>query len=267
MLRPAILVLLLAPSAAWAGAWTLERGRSSVFITSEFTYGDHGFDVDGNLINVPEYQKFTLRTTVEYGVRDWLTGIGKAELKEETRYETIVFDSVFFRPLERIDIRGQQTFGSVAGGARVRLYNAPSWVFSAEALASSGGFDSYGITDENDQPSIEGRALVGIGGEIAGRPVFADVQAAYRTFFDDDAADEVKLDVTLGAKILPNWLILAQTFTTYRTDGDSHHTKLVGSVVRDINERLSVQLGGGGTVYGKNALQEWTGNLSLWWNF
>lgn len=267
-MRPVlVLAVLFAPTAALAGAWTLERGETNAFITSEFSYGDHGFDRNGNLVSVPDYQKFTLRGTVEYGVRDWLTGIGKAELKEETRYSTITTDSVLFNPPAPVTVREQVTFGAVSGGARVRLYKAPRWVFSAQAMVASGGFQSTGIADDTDSPSVEGRVLFGIGDTVMDRPVFADVQAAYVAYTDAAVDDEVKVDVTLGAQMLPNWLILAQSFTTYETGGDSHHTKLEGSVVRTINERLRVQLGGGGTVYGKNAVQEWGGKLSFWWRF
>lgn len=267
MLRVLLVLAVLAPGAAHGGAWTLERKQTNLFVTSQFSYGDHGFDDDGNLVSVPDYQKFTLRTTVEHGLRDWLTGILKAELKEETRYETVRFNSVRFEPPPPVVVKDQVTFGAVEGGARARLHKAPKWLLSGQLLAASGGFQTTAVRDENDSPSLEGRVLFGYGDTVMERSVFVDVQAGYRAYLDRDVEDEAKLDVTLGAQVLPRWLVLAQSFTTYTIDGDSHYTKLEGSVVRDVNERLRVQLGGGGTALGKNAIQEWTGKLSLWWTF
>lgn len=96
---------------AHAGAWTLKRGETQSFLVSSFTYGDHSYDADGNLVEVPEYRKFELTTTIEHGIRPWLTAIAKGELKAETQEVAIGSDA---EP-------DQRTFGSVAAGARVRI--------------------------------------------------------------------------------------------------------------------------------------------------
>lgn len=265
---PAILLLVMVPVQAVAGAWTLERGRTNAFVTSSFTYGDHGFDDDGRLVTVPEYRKFNLQGVVEHGVRDWLTAIAKGELREETVYETVSSGSILFDPtVSTTTVPMQRTYGSVAGGARVRLHKAPRWVVSAEALGSSGGFDTAGTAAASDSPAVEARALFGFGHQLFGRPVFVDAQAGYRARLSDDEPDEVLLDLTLGAQVLPRWMALAQTFSTFETSGGTHYHKASGSIVRKINDHLSVELSANATVYGRNALQEVGGKLGFWWSY
>lgn len=207
---------------ALAGAWTLEQGEAKLFVTSSFTYGDHGWDENGNLVEVPEYRKFELGTSLEYGFRPWLTLLARGELKEE-RVEEVIDPGEFAAPAS--------TFGAVAGGARVRLWTASHWVFSTELTAFSGGFDTLGTTEPTNGAAVEARANVGFGHALFERPVFADFSTGYRYRLDDEEPDEVKVDVTVGARVLPRWTVLAQSFSTFQADGGSHHHKVSGSVV------------------------------------
>jgi len=59
--------------AAWASAWLLPPGDGQIITYSAFSDSTRAFDGHGNLIPVPDYQKFELGTYVEYGVTDWLT--------------------------------------------------------------------------------------------------------------------------------------------------------------------------------------------------
>ncbi|MEM6761999.1 MAG: hypothetical protein AAF615_03905 [Pseudomonadota bacterium] len=266
--------LLLLASDALAGAWTVKPGETKVFTASTFTYGNHGFDENGKLVAVPDYQKFTLNSAVEYGVRSWLTGLVKAELREERGYGELYrdrFPNPIFdpgQPTVRVYYgERSDSFGAVAGGARVRLLNGAHSVLSAEGLVASGGVDTNGAGAPSDGPFVEVRGLVGTGHTLAARPVFANVEAAYRYRFDADDADEVLVDVTLGAQVLPRWMLLAQSFSTYEVDGNSHYTKVGASVVYQVKPKLALELGGLATVYGKNAIQEFGGKLGFWWTY
>lgn len=243
-------------TSAIAGAWTLQRGETRTYVTSSFTYGDHGFDENGDLVAVPEYQKLNLSAALEYGMRPWLTAIVRGEMTDET-LETEVEPGL-------LDSQ-RKTFASIAGGARVRLYQGPMWVASAEVTAFSGGFTTAGDGEVSDSPGVEIRALGGIGGDVYDIPVFADAQLAYRAEFDKDQSDEIKLDLTVGAQVLPNWMILAQTFSTFQTDGEAFYHKLSGSVVRRVTDRLRVEVGGTATVAGKNAIRELGAHIGFWW--
>ncbi len=276
-MRAGVVILIacvLGAAPALGGAWTLDRGRTSTYVASTFTYGDHGFDDDGKLVKVPEYQKFLLSGTLEYGVRPWLTAVLKGELREERALDAVYttrLPSPLFDPTEVTDVtfydRAARSYGAAGAGARVRLLQASPWVVSGEMLLGSGGLDSAGLGAPSDGPYLETRALVGASRTILGRSAYADIALGYRHRFREDDSDEVLFDVTLGTQVLPRWMALAQTFTTVEVDGDTYFTKASGSVVYTFNERLSIQAGVLGTVHGRNAVQELGGTLSFWWEF
>ena len=257
-----VLAFVVAATAAIAAAWTLEKGRTQTFVTSSFSFGDHSFDGNGKLITVPEYRKFELSASLEYGVRPWLTAIAGAEMRED-RVDEIVQPGVI-APVPH-------TFGSVSGGARARFaqgtMGATAWVASAQATASSAGMDTSGLGDPSEGPAVDGRLLFGMSRTLLGKPVFADVQAGLRHRFREGEADEVHIDLTLGAQVLPRWMVLAQTFSTIEVGGDASYHKVSGSVVRTMTERLKVELGASTTVAGRNALKETGGRLGFWWSF
>ena len=257
---------------AVSGAWTLERGETKAFVTSSFTYGDHGFDDDGELIQVPEYQKFTLDAALEYGLRPWLTAIVRAELLEERTYGLIWRDTsedIFFRDGSAVDsfVYGEETnsTGAVAGGARVRFIHGDHYVASVQGLAATGSIDSAGNGVPWNGPYVEARALAGISGAIAGRHTFFDAQAGYRFRLESDDVDEVVFDLTVGAQVLPRWMILGQTFSTLEVDGETHFTKGSASIVYTLNDHLQLHAGALGTLFGRNAVRELGGQVGFWW--
>lgn len=269
-----VLLLMLSPGAAVAAAWTLPQGEARSYTTSTFTYGNHGFDDDGNLVKVPEYRKFTLNTAIEYGIRPWLTAIVRGELRQEH-----VFGEVYREPFDNpIFVEGRsgprvvygyqpQTYGFVLGGARMRVLEGSRYVASLETIASTGGFDSAMLGAPSDGPFLEARALLGAGRPLLGREVFANAEAAYRWRVDTQDRDEVVFDMTLGAHVGPRWMALAQTFSTFEVDGNVHYTKAAASVVYRYNERLQLEFGGVATVLGRNAIQEFGARAGVWWSF
>jgi hypothetical protein len=259
MLRVLVaLAAVLAAVAARAGPWTLDEGQGKAFVTSTFTYGDHGFDDDGDLIEVPAYQKFELTAALEYGMRPWLTLIARGALREERANDNVTPTVV--APVSR-------SFGSVAGGARVRLHRGEGWVASAQGTVMSGGFDSTGSTATSDGPAAELRALAGVSRSVMGRPVYAAVETAYRARFETGDPDEVKVDVTLGARVLPRWLLLARSHSTFETGGDAHYHKVGGSIVYSVRERLRLEAGALATVAGRNAVRELGGRIGFWYEY
>lgn len=254
--------LLPVATAALSAAWTLEKGRTQTFVTSSFTHGDHGFDADGNLITVPEYRKFELTAVLEHGVRPWLTAIALGELTQETSDEFVPPDDL---------VTPTRAFGSVGGGARVRIASREvgpaATVVSTQATAFSGDTDTSGLGGVSEGAGIDMRILVGASGTIRGRPVFGDLQVGFVKRFATGDEDEVKVDATLGARLTPKWMVLAQGFSTFAADGTQSYHKLSGSVVRQVTPRLEVEVGAYRTVAGRDALQETGGRLGVWFTF
>ncbi|MEM7694939.1 MAG: hypothetical protein AAF318_10840 [Pseudomonadota bacterium] len=266
-----LLVVFLAPAASWGDAWTIKRGRTLTFVTSTFTYGNHSFDANGKLVKVPEYKKFNLTASGEYGVRDWLTALVKTELRTEHAYGLVsraFFQNPIFGGVSQ-DVFDHQTktYGSLAGGARVRVLDGGPVVASVEVLAGTGGLDTLGAQAASDGPFVEARAQMGVGRDMFNTPFFASAAAAYRYRMEADDSDEILLDVTVGADVLPHWTLLAQSFTTIETEGDAFNTKVSAGVVHQVSKRLKVQASGLATVAGRNTIQEFGGSLGFWWAF
>ena len=120
--------------AAWASAWLLPPGDGQIITYSAFSDSTRAFDGHGNLIPVPDYQKFELGTYVEYGVTDWLT------VSAAPAYDRV-----------QTPVPGQSYtgVGESEVAARVGLYHTDSAVLSVQAGLRSPGasFDSLGPLD------------------------------------------------------------------------------------------------------------------------
>lgn len=267
-----LLLLILSASRASPGAWTLDSGETRTYTTSSFTYGNHGFDDDGKLVKVPEYRKFTLNGALDYGVRPWLTAVLRGELRQEYGYGEVqrlpFVDPIFVEGQTRTRVvYGHRTmnYGNLAGGARFRVLERDHYVGSVEGVASTGGFDSLGTGAPSDGPFVEARALFGIGRPFSGRHLFLNAEAGYRARLEADDKDELVLDLTVGAQVLPRWMVLGQTFSTFEVAGDVHYTKGGASAVYEINDRMRLEIGAVATLHGRNAIQELGGKIGVWW--
>jgi protein XagA len=116
--------------------------------------------------------------------------------------------------------------------------------------------------------SLELRGQAGRSIDILGMESFVDAEAAYR-FYAGNQPGEWRLDLTMGARPVPNLLLMLQSFTSI-TNGSSKFghvswTKLQPSFVYNITPQWSVQIGGFVTVAGVNAGRE-LGPM-LWYRF
>jgi hypothetical protein len=156
----------------------------------------------------------------------------------------------------------------------MRLVQADPWVLSAQStVLVPGGFDETdpAMTGHTD-PELDVRGLVGYSRPVGDWPAFLDLQLAQRLRLSDPP-DESRVDVTLGVRPRPAWLLLAQSFNVIsQGNGGSgfasyHYSKLQLSTVFDLTPSLSVQVGGTTTYAGHNALQENALLLALWHRF
>jgi hypothetical protein len=241
--------LMAAPTAAFAGAWTLDAGTGQAVVTWSFSRADKGFDAGGNILSAPRYDKSELQALLEYGATDRLTlilwpglqhvGIGAPNSVERTG------------------------LGYTEFGARYRLLRGDSWVFSTQTtLRVPGTLDRFnpaavGYTD----PEFDARALFGYSFSAGPYPAFFDLQVAQR-FRSGAPPNEFRADATLGVRPGPNWRLLAQSFNVISEGaGDPpfpsyNYHKLQMSVVYDVTPRWALQVGAVTTYAGRNALQE-----------
>lgn len=252
--------LMASPTAAFAGAWTLEAGQGAAVVTGSSSQADKAFDTSGNLQSVPRYSKTELQALFEYGVTNWFT--------------------LMLAPsLQRVTIGGpfesqRNGLGYTDFGGRVRLTGGDSWVLSAQTtFRMPGTFDksnpaAIGYTD----PEIDLRGLFGYSFAAGAWPAFLDVQVAQR-FRLGGPPDEFRTDVTLGFRPADRWLVLAQSFNVFSEGAGDFanpsyaYSKFQLSAVYALTPALSLQFGGYTTYWGRNALQENGLVVGAWYKF
>jgi protein XagA len=247
----------LAPSAAWAGAWTLPQGQGQVI---ETLYGWGGAGAPYGGAAAPNESKFGSQTYVEYGLTNGLTALGNVGL---IRYA-----------LSAPSKDAYLGFDYSGAGLRAKLWSNDAWVFSLEANAYvSGARDAGRPAQAGDTgPEADLRAEVGRNLTLFGAPAFLEAEAGYR-FRNQGPPGEWRGDLTLGVSWTPRAQILAQAFNTLSNgagapgfDAWEQHIAQI-SVVYRLDDRWSVQLGGFGSVYHRNTNSEYGALLAVWRRF
>jgi hypothetical protein len=252
----------LAPAGpAVASAFLMPAGSGEVLTTALFSGTTRAFDAHGHLVPVPSYDKFELSSYIDYGLTDWLTVIAQPSL-----------DYAHAGGPEPSSFTG---LGKGDFGAAVRLYRSDSVAIAFQAVAEtpSVAARSYVAPAFIGDHSWDGdfRLLLGNGFSIAGLPAYTDIEAGYRVR-GGGWANELRLDLTLGVRPVPQLLVMLQSFAAYATTAGplwprDAWWKLQGSVVYDISAAWSLQLGLFGTVAGLNAGREFGPLAGLWYRF
>lgn len=253
------LLALVLPAPAWASAWTQPQGQGQIIVTGVYSNSTRGYDSDGNTIDIGDYEKVEAYVLAEYGLTDELT--------------LIVNPS--FRHVGIEGPGGNTTgLGYTEIGARYRIAEGNGWVVSLQGTARIPGTkrrDSLAQVGNTDA-EYDLRALVGHGFRLGGMDAFMDIQGSYR-LRDGDPPNEYRADITFGIRPAERVQLIAQSFNTI-SDGAGegvfpsyryHNAQL--SVVYDLDERLSLQLGGIATLGGENALRERGVIAGLWYRF
>jgi len=251
--------LVAAPAPA---AWLEQAGRGQVISTLTYSLSDRRFDGSGDLGGAPDFRKLEFSPYVQYGltpdamlvVQPSVQRLSSERAGGTARTAGLHDTEVGMRvPLRRFE---DGSIVSVQPLVRLPLGYDPD---DDPALGSG-------------HPDGELRLLGGTKLDLAGLPAFADGQVAYRARLGDPA-DELRLDLTLGATVAEGWLVLAQGLNTLgvgaagdRAEKFRSH-KLQGSVVRRLAEDLSVQVGALRTVAGARTGRETAVLLSVWWAF
>jgi hypothetical protein len=245
---------LAAPSAAYAGAWTLPQGQGQIIQTLSGWLGWGSPAPDGG-----REDKVETQTYVQYGLTDRLTIIG--ELSAE-RYALSAPKDVY---------AGLDTTGA---GLRARIWSNDAWTFALEATAFYGGATDASRPAQagGAGPAADARALLGHNLTLYGFPAFIDAEAGYRVRTEGPPS-EWRADLTLGVDWTPRAQILLQTFNTISqgpgTGGfpawEAHKGEL--SLVYALDDKWAVQVGGFGTIWRRNATSEYGAIVAIWRKF
>jgi len=254
-------VLLAAPTAAFAGAWTLPQDTGQWLAGLTAGAATNYFD-NGGLTPTPRYNKVEAQLLIEYGLTDRLTAIVDPGLQH--------IDIAAPIDAERTGL------GYTEFGARYGFFEDQNWVVSGQATLRLPG------TTDASNPAAVGytdveadfRALIGHNFSIGAAPAFFDLEVAQRER-TSGLPNEFRADATFGVKVLPQWLLLAQSFNvisegagnTLYDGGSYEYYKLQLSAVYSLAPTWQLQGGGYMTYAGRNALQENGAIFGIWHQF
>jgi hypothetical protein len=253
---------LFVGGAAHGGAWPMEEGRGQAISTLTIDAADSAFGADGEASLEADFQKLESSTFIEWGLTPRLTLVAQP-----------VVQSLATRSPDGA-AEEATGFASSQIGARWLLARGAGGVLSVQgALIAPGTGENLVFARFGDGgPAAEARLLAGHGWGGERRGVFVDGQAGYRWRADEEP-EEARFDVTLGVRASPELMILTQSFSAWTEEApalllpetESHKAQI--SVVRRINERYAVQVGGFGAYAGRNVVEERAVFTALWLRF
>lgn len=184
-------------------------GAGQIIAGTAFSGSSRAFDARGNLIPVPSYQKFELGAYIEYGLTDWLTLVAAPSYdRVREAAPAPIYPGLSYTGPGESEI-----------GARFGLYRSEAAVVSLEAGLRTPGASFYNAPFQLRRAgALDLRLLAGQNLEIAGMPGFAEAQAGYR-FYDHRQPGEWCMDLTLGVRPAPRWLVMLQSFSSVSNGG------------------------------------------------
>lgn len=247
--------MLAAP--ARAGAFLPPEGHG-VFIESfNYTRADRAYDSKGRNFRIPGWRKTELATYMEYGLADWLAFVGEGSWLS---YRNSVSPN-----------GARNMFAPAFAGLRVKLWEESGTVVSLQAagLYSFNRRADWAYFNMKNRTQAELRLGVGKSFQLAGFDGFVDAQAAYRT--NSGLGDELHFDLTWGGHLTPCLMLLLQSFTLI-SPRDSQKQfvldqKFRTSLVYDLTESVSLQIGGGLSGPGVKSSEERSVFSSVWVRF
>ena len=257
---------IAAPNLAYASAWTQEAGKTQTIVTGSYYTADRYWNNQGKRQSQPDYHKYALNPYIEYGWRDDIT-FG-ANLSLETAHQDAFTGG---RETNNWGLGDSEFF------VRKRLFNRKGFVVSAEPMVKLPSPESSKSQPRigSSNPDIGFGLSGGYGFSAYGQNHFADVDTQYR-YRMGSPSDQVRISGTLGIGLSDNWMLMPQTFMTYRTadsstaaftqsSGDDYNLiRMQLSAKYKLTDSVAVQFGGFKDVDGKNTGTGTGALLALW---
>lgn len=260
-----LLICLLLPLQASAGAWLQEEGKGLLSL-NYFYYGtDTAFDLNGDKTAVPSFNKHELNPYVEYGLLDNLT-IGASPFLQVVSQDVAGGGSE-----HNVGLAETEIF------ARVKLYEEADWALSLQPLFKLPSFyrDDDEVKAGREESDAELMLLAGYSFPLFGQQHYVTGGAGYRTRFGA-LDDQYRAHIEAGFRFLNDFTLMPEFRWVERSEsngdpflsvsGQNNYdlSKIQLSALYDLNERYSVQAGLFQHVDGRNTGADGGGLLSLW---
>ena len=241
------------PQAAFAGAWTQDKGAFQIISTLSAYRTNRYFDSGSDKKSQPDYKKAELNYYSEYGLYDKFTIGGQlsgvvVQQDSPTRGRGI-----------NANISDIELF------ARKQLWKNNTNVFSIQPSLVIPSFDRKDafpkIGSDNFSFGLTGN--YGHNFKLFNRSHYADFAASYIHRLGE-ANDQLKFDTSLGFSITDHWTFSPQLFITHSrkpkpnanislSPADNYDlAKLQISVLYKISDKMEAQFGGFAPIKGKN---------------
>jgi protein XagA len=248
------------PGVAWAGAWSLPEGSGEWFATVTGTSATSYFSNTG-LASTPRYSKEEMQFLIEYGITDRLTAI----------FDPGLLNINIAAPVNASHFGPDFT----EFGARYAFLESQDWVVSGQTTLRVPGTTDISNPAAIGYTDVEAdfRALLGHNFTVSALPAFFDFELAER-WRTDGYPSEFRFEATVGVKIFPRWMILAQSFNVISEGpgisyfgGSYEYYKFQLSALYTFADTWTLQFGGVSTYAGGNAVQENGVILGVWHQF
>lgn len=248
-----------------AGPWAQDEGHGQVILqASPYTAGVKGTDDRGRTTGIGKIYRGDAGAYWEHGLSPrWTVGLAPrlqaAWLVDRVNHRTTA----------------SQGLAELGTFARYRLYQGDYDNLSVQGTATTPGIasDSSRLRIAEPHPSLTMSLAYGIGTSLPrGMSAFAAFEAGYR-YRPGTAADELRLDATVGFRPIPRWMVIAQSFSTIgmrnNAPGGTDYAvnKVQVSVVHDLTERHSIVVGTMREVDGRRVALGQSVFGSLWYRY
>jgi len=259
--------MLMAPAAAFAGAWTQAEGQLQSIITSTYYHSGQRYDTRGHKQPQATYTQQEISPYAEYGWRDGTTLGTRLSLMRATQAA---------QGTSRAQVNWG--FGDSEFFVRRRLWRKDDLVLSAEPLVKlpspgSSGFDAPRLGGSHADLAMG--LAGGYGFAAFGRSHFTEASAQYRARLGS-AKNQWRFTASGGARISSRLMLMPQLFIIRREESpaaarftqsagdDFNQLRLQLSAVYELSPAHSVQLGAFTDRDGKNTGAGHGVLLALW---
>ncbi len=251
-----VLVALLAPSLAGAGAFLQSPGHGQVIAELAFSEAGFAYDSFGRSTAIPAWRKFELSTYAEYGLTDFVTLIG---------------DPSWFTFRAKPPGVSRTRLGVSEAGARIKIVAWGDNILSAQATAryAAAGRGAAEFSDMRRRAQVDVRLLFARNVSVFGLSGYVGFEMGFRSHAA--FGHQVRFDATYAVRPFERTTVMLQSFTAINPGriGDRFmlSQKMKASVIYDVTESLALQLGAIVAMRGVNSAAERGIVSAIWWKF